>query len=186
MNLMEVVYFLQNKPYFKVYVVSKGRRIKKFIQLAASTKQGESFFIVCKSLKAAWFKPDGVIIDGLKFIVFVDINNAIPLKFDKEYRTTDNEYYIKEEKIITIKEDVEKQLVNKKKTGKTNDGKPIRLVEISYPPQLLHQQVEAHFIDKVLSIPPSKWEELKWVFIVAILGLIFIAWNIINSGGLKL
>ena len=183
MDIMELVYFIQNKPYFKVIVTSKGRRIKKFIQLAAGTKKGESFFLICKSLKAAWFKPEIVIIDGLKFLTFVDINNAIPLKFDSEYKNTDTEYYIKEQKIEIISEDLEKQNENIKKKGKPNSGKPIRLIEISYPPQILHQQVEAHFIDKVLSLPPSKWEELKWVFIVAILGLVFIGWNIINSGG---
>ena len=179
MQLIEMYYFITNKPYFMVYVLSNGRRIKKFVQLAAGTKKGEDSFLICKSLKASWFKPEAPIIDGLKFLTLVDIANAIPLRFERETIIETGEYINKE----TTKAKI---TVNKTKIKKENDGKPLRTVEIQFPPSLLYQKVEAHFVKEIQSVPPSKWDELKWVFIAGILVVGFIAWQIISSGGIGL
>jgi len=177
--ITEIYYYLTNKPYFMVYVISNSRRVKKFIQLASSKQKGEDFFLINQSLKCSWWKPETPILDGLKFVTFVDLNNAIPLRIEKEIVYTDNEWLIKEQKKITILEDIEKQKVNKK------SGKSLNLIEISFPPTLLFQKVEAHFVKETLSTPPSKWEELKWVFIVAFIVLGFLGWQFINSRGIS-
>ena len=170
------MYYVMNKPYFEVYVISNGRKVKRFVQLASSKVKGEDFFLISKELKCAWWKPDTPIIDGLKFKTFVDLNNAVPLKIEEEYSYTDSTFVIKEEKTIKVSEDMEKQKKNLK------SGKPVTFTEISFPPTLLFQKVEAHFVKQIMSTPPSKWEELKWVFIVGLLVLGFIIWNISVNG----
>lgn len=175
-KLNEMMYYILNKPYFEVYVISNGRKVKRFVQLASSKVKGEDFFLISKDLKCAWWKPDTPIIDGLKFKTFVDLNNAVPLRIDEEYNYIDSLFLIKEEKKVTISEDTEKQKKNPK------NGKPVKFVEISFPPTLLYQKMEAHFIKLIMSSPPSKWEELKWVFIVGFIVLGIIVWNLTSKG----
>ena len=177
--LLEFYYYLSDKPYFSVIVLSNGRKVKRFIQLAAGIEKGEDFFLISKSLKASWWKPETPIIDGKKFLTFVDLNNAIPLKIESKVVYTDSEYFIREKTILTISEDVEKQKKNKK------DGKPLNLTEITFPPSLLFQKVEAHFVKEIQAVPPSKWEELKWVFIAGFVVLGFLGWQVISSGALN-
>lgn len=178
MELNEIYYYLTSKPYFDVTVLSNNRKVKRFVMLASGQATGEDFFLICKSLKSAWFKPQTPIISGLKFITYVDLNNAIPLIIDNKITYDTNTFYVKETKKIVISEDKEKQKLNKK------DGKPLELAAITFPPSILFQKVEAHFVKQILSEPPSKWEELKWVFIAGIIAVAFIGWNIINSGGI--
>lgn len=179
MQFIEVYYYITNKPYFFVCVLSNGRVIKKFVQLAAGTGKGEDIALINKSLKAAWWKPDHVIIDKLKFLVYADINNAIPLLITKETIIETHEYLNKQ---ITVgKIQVDKLKLNKETTGET-----LKIAEISFPPTLLYQKIEAHFVKEIQAVPPSKWEELKWVFIAGFIVLGFIAWNVINSGGVSL
>ena len=176
MEFKEMLYYIMNKPYFVVMVISKGRKVKKFVQLASSKEKGEDFFLISKALKCAWFKPDTPIIDGLKFITYVDLNNAIPLKIETIYEYEDNNLVIKETKKSKIS-------VDEKKKSKENTGQPIKFVEISFPPTLLFQKVEAHFVKEILSVPPSKWEEIKWIFIALIVVAGIIIWNLINTTG---
>lgn len=179
MDVKELLYTIQNKPYFKVYIKSHGRVIKTFTQLAGSDKKdsAHSFFLICEPLKSAWWKPVNPIIDGLKFITYADLDNAIPLKFETEteYETTD--YIIKTVEKITIKEDVEKQ------KKRTKSGLPDKLVEIDFPPEVLYEKVSAHFITKILQPPPDKLDLLKnkWLIIGA---LAIIAFFWIQSRGL--
>lgn len=176
---MEIYYYLTGKPYFSVMVLSNNRKVKKFIQLASSKVKGEDFFLVSKNLKCAWWKPVTPIIDGLKFVTYVDLNNAIPLLISNEnIKYEDSEYYIKETKSITISEDLTKQ--NKE----MKNGVPIKFVKIEFPPTLLYEKVEAHFVKLIMGIPPNKWEEYKWIFIAGFIVLGFIAWQFMNSGGL--
>ena len=177
--LNELYYYVTGKPYFVVFVISNSRRVKKFIQLASGKLKGEDFFLINRSLKCAWWKPETPIIDGLKFITFVDLNNAIPLRIETETVYEDNEWIVKENKKVIVSEDIEKQKLNKK------SGKSLSLIEISFPPTLLFQKVEAHLVKEILSIPESQWEQLKWVFIAGIIVAGFIGWQLINSGGLK-
>jgi hypothetical protein len=176
MALIEVFYYLTNKPYFLVYVLSNGRKIKKFVQLASGNGKGETFFLVDKSLKAGWFKPEYPIIDGLKFLTFVDLKNAIPLIITDITVNDSGEFFNRE---------INKSVIEIDRTKPMKSGKPIKTVEICYPPTLLHQEVEAHFVNEIQKLPPNPWEEKKWIFIVAILALAFIAWQFMQSGALQ-
>lgn len=177
MMIIEILYYITNKPYFFVNVISNFRVVKKFVQLASSEKDGEDFFLINKSLKCAWSKPDNPVIDKLKFITYVNLNNAIPLIFESETKIeADSDYYSKEIKESIISEDIEKQK-KRKKTGKSEE-----LIEIPFPPTVLFQKNEGHFIRMIMSAPPDKWDNLKWVFIIGIIVLGVIVWNITTNG----
>ena len=176
MNFNELIWFVTNKPYFKVYVLNNGRRVKKFSQVASGNGKGQEFFLIDKSLKMAWFKPETPIIDGLQFITFVDINNAIPLKIEDTTEYETGEFFTKE---------IKTSIVTKDESKKSGNGKPKKIVEISLPTALLYQMIEAHFVKEIQSVPPSKWEEQKWIWIAAILVFGFIIWQFMSSGALQ-
>ena len=176
-KLLEILYYIQSKPYYVVYVTSHGRKVKRFIQLAASKEKGTDTFLISKELKSAWWKPEVPIIDGLKFLTFVDLNNAIPLKYKHETEIETGEFLVTEKSKLVISEDVDKQ-----KSEGVKDGKPLQLAEISFPPTLLFQKVEAEFIKQILSIPPNKNEWMTYVFIVGIIVLGFLAFVFMNRG----
>ena len=182
MDFNEIIYVIQNKPYFMVYVLSHGRIVKKFVQMAGGNNTAEAFFLICRELKCAWWKPFTPIIDGLKFITYVDLANAIPLKFEKETKYVSTDFITKEIEVITIKEDIEEQEKNQKHKGKENDGLSDKLVEIHHPPDLLFETVEAHFVTKILTPPLDKLDFLnkKWLIIIVI-GLILF-WYVSHGG----
>ena len=174
-DIGEYLNIVQGKPYFKVYVISHGRIVKQFTQIAGGNDTAEAFFLICRDLKCAWWKPFTPIIDGLKFITYVDLSNAIPLKFSKETKYEDTDFLTKEIEIITIEEDTEKQKRIRK------DGLPEKLVEIHHPPDLLFETVEAHFVTKILTPPPDKFDFLKskWILV----GVLCVgAWFLLNGG----
>lgn len=177
-DINEMIYLITNKPYFVVTVLSSNnRRIKKFTQPAASTEKGEEFFLINKSLKAAWWKPDSPVIDGLKFVTFVKISNAIPLKIEKETKYISTEYLVKEVLVETISEDIEKQKED------TKDGLPERFVNIEYPPTVLYQIIDAYQIELINSRPQTMFDRLgKW-YIYIIIGAIILFWWMSNNGG---
>jgi hypothetical protein len=178
MNLNEILYTIQNKPYFKIHVLSHGRIVRNFTQVAGGNDSAEAFFLICKPIKCAWWKPFTPVIDGLKFITYVDLTNAIPLKFEKEtiYESTD--FVTRTIEVTTIKEDIEKQ----KERG-IKDGLPNKLVEIPHPPDLLYEIVDAHFVTKILTPPPDKFDILNWKWIL-IIGAGLVLWYWLNGGKL--
>lgn len=179
MDINEIIFTLRNIPYFKVYVKSHGRVVKQFTQRAgANDDSAQAFFLVCESIKCAWWKPYTPVIDGLKFITYVDLENAIPLKFETETVYLSTDYTTKTIERITIKEDEIKQ------KKKVKSGMPDKLVEIDFPPEVLYEKVQAHFIKKILTPPPDKLDLLKnkWLILGA-LGLIAFFW--IQNGGLS-
>lgn len=178
-KVMEVYYYITSKPYFVVYVTSHMRKVKRFIQLAASKEKGANEFLISKSLKSAWSKPDSdsVVIDGLKFICFVDLNNAIPLKITSEKSIRTGEFFNKEIIKTTIIEDEEKQIKNYK------DGEPLTLAEIRFPPTIMFQKIEATFVKLILSQPTDKNEWMTYVLIAGLLVLGFIAFMWFQSRG---
>lgn len=179
MQLMEAYYYITNKPYFVVTVLHHARRVKRFIQLASSEKAGTDFFLIDKGLKAAWEKPKKPVIDGLKFIVFADLNNAIPLVITKEINYDTNGIFIKETESEYIYEDEEKQKIE------TKSGKANGIIEIRYPPTVLFHEIDAVFLKQIMASPPDKWEQLKWVFIAGIIVAGLIIWQLTSSGGLQ-
>jgi len=177
MNFNEIQYVIQGKPYFYVNVISHGRIVKKFMQVAGGNDTAEAFFLICRELKCAWWKPFTPLIDGLKFITYVDLSNAIPLKFVKETKYLNTNFVTTEIEVITITEDEEKQ------KREFKDGMPDKLAEISYPPDMLFEVVEAHFVTKILTPPPDKFDFLnkKWIIII-IAGIAI--WYFLNGGKL--
>lgn len=183
MDITELIYTIMNKPYFKVYVKSHGRIVKTFTQVAGESTDGRAFFLVCDSLKCTWWKPFNPVVDGLKFITYVDLANAIPLKFEKETKYVSTDYVTREIQTIVISEDLEKQKKHKKESGKEHDGLPDKLVEIHHPPDMLYEVVEAHFVKKILTPPENKMDlfKSKWILILVLAAIAF--WWISNNGG---
>jgi hypothetical protein len=177
--LSEIQYWLLSKPYFFVNVISNGRIIKKFIQPATSDEQGFESFLINKSLKAAWFKPEKPFIDKLKFVTFVKIDNAIPLIIKKEVVYNEKNKFVNREIVLDIiKEDEDKA---KRKKVLKDMGLEIEFVEISFPPTLLLQKIEAHFVKETLSQPTTNLEALKWVFIVGLIVAGFLIWTYVSK-----
>lgn len=177
-KIKELYYYITGKPYFVIFVISHGRKVKRFIQLAASKEKGANEFLINKSLKCAWSKPesDSVIIDGLKFMCFVDLNNAIPLKITKKTDIKTGEIFNKITTIETIESDVE-ELEKKYKSGE-----PLALAEIRFPPTIMFQKIEATFVKLILSVTTDKNEWLMYVIIAALVVFGFVAYMYLNGG----
>jgi len=166
-------------PYFRVYETKGNKVVKIFNQKVVNDDKGSSIALIDAGNKICWWISPDYIINKAQMIFIVDINNAVPLKVETTKETTGN---------IIIKEKTSKKLsVDKKKVTKDTTGKPKETVEIQFPPDLFYQLIQAHFVEDVLSEPPSKWSELKWVIIAGIIVGGFLLYNLMSSGigGLK-
>lgn len=174
--ITEAYYWIFNIPYYKVLVVKDMEKVKYIIQKVATTEKGKDIAIIDRPLKMAWWTlPELCFRDGKKFLMTVDIDNAIPLVEDIKVITQGN-LFIKEISISRLT----------KAPVRAGDpepsGKPKRFVEIYFPPTMLFQKIEAHFIKETLKNAPSKWEELKWVFIAMIAGAVVVFYMLLSSG----
>lgn len=177
--LKELYYWIFNIPYYKVMVVKDMEKIKEIVQKVATTEKGLDIAIIDRPLKMAWWTlPELCFRDGKKFLMTVDIDNAIPLVEDIKV-ITEGELFIKEISISRLTKapirvgDIEKS------------GKAKRFVEIYFPPTLLFQKINAHFVKETLSNPPSKWEELKVAIIAGVIGVVIIFYMLFQSGTLS-
>jgi hypothetical protein len=177
--LHELYYWIFNIPYYKVMVVKDMEKIKEITQKVSSNQKGMDIAIIDKSSKMSWWiLPELCFRDGKKFLMTVDIDNAIPLVEDIKVITEGN-LFIKEISITRLTKapirvgDVEKS------------GKAKRFVEIYFPPTLLFQKINAHFVKETLSNPPSKWEELKVAIIAGVIGVVIIFYMLFQSGTLN-
>jgi hypothetical protein len=171
-GITKIWYWVFNTPYYQVTVVKDMEKIKTIIQKVATTEKGKDIAIIDKSLKAAWWvMPEVCFRDGKKFIMFVDIENAIPLVEDIKV-VTQGEIFIKEISISRLTKAALK-LGDIEKSGKAK-----RFVEIYFPPTLLFEKLDAHFVKETLKNPPSAWEEKKWaiigVAVVCLIGLFLV------------
>jgi hypothetical protein len=176
---IELYYWVFNIPYYKVMVVKDMEKIKEIVQKVTSTEKGLDIAIIDRPLKMAWWTmPEVCFRDGKKFLMTVDIENAIPLVEDIKV-ITEGEMFIKEISISRLTKapikvgDIEKS------------GKAKRFIEIYFPPTLLFQKVNAHFVKETLSNPPSKWEEMKWAIIAGVVGMVAIVYLFLQSGALN-
>lgn len=174
--ITELYYWIFNIPYYKVLVVKDMEKIKEIVQRVTTSEKGKDIAIIDTSLKMAWWiVPELCFRDGKKFLMTVDLENAIPLIEDIKV-ITEGDLFIKEINISRLTKspvkvgDIEKS------------GKAKRFVEIYFPPTMLFQKINAHFVTKVMSNPPSKWEELKMPLIALVIGIVVIFWMILNSG----
>lgn len=178
-SLNELYYWILNIPYYKVMVVKDMEKVKWIVQKVATTEKGMDIAIIDRSLKMAWWTlPELCFRDGKKFLMTVDIDNAIPLVEDIKV-ITEGDMFIKEISITRLTKapikvgDIEKS------------GKAKRFVEIYFPPTLLFQKINAHFVKETMSNPPSKWEELKYAIIACVIGVVIIFYMLFSSGTLN-
>jgi len=166
MNIKEMWFYIWNKPYYKVSVLEDMEVIKTIIQPVVSKEKGYDIAIIDKKLKMAWYKIPAICFrDGKKFLMTVDINNAIPLIEERKI-TTSGEVIIKEVTLSVLKEQIDSRL--------SHTGKGKTFVKIQYPPTIFFQEIEAHFVKEALKNPPSKWEEQKWIWITLIIGIVVV------------
>lgn len=178
-TLTEAYYWIFNIPYYKVLVVKDMEKIKYIIQKVSTTEKGKDIAIIDRPLKMAWWTlPELCFRDGKKFLMTVDIDNAIPLVEDIKVITEGN-LFIKEISISRLTR------APVRPGEQPTSGKPKRFVEIYFPPTLLFQKIEAHFVKETLKNQPSKWEELKWAIIAGFAALVIIAYLFLQSGALN-
>ena len=178
MPLNEIYYWIFNIPYYKVMVVRDMEKIKYIVQKVATSEKGMDIAIIDRQLKMAWWIMEELAFrDGKKFILTVDIENAIPLIEDIKVITSGNTF-VKEVSITRLSKAPIKIGEYEK------SGKPKRFTELYFPPAVLFEKINAHFVKEVIKMQPSKWEELKTAIIAGVIGLIIIVYMVLQSGAL--
>jgi hypothetical protein len=178
-QLIEWYYWIFNTPYYRVTVVKDMEVIKTLIQRVTDVKKGKDVAIIDPKLKMAWWiMPEVCFRSGKKFIMYVDIENAVPLVEDIKVITTGD---------IFIKEISIKRLTNAPITlgDVEKSGKAKRFVEIYFPPALLFVKLRGHFITETMSDPPSLWDDKKEAIIAICIAMVIIAYMVLNSGVLN-
>lgn len=162
-------------PYYKVNVIKGNKIVKVFNQKIVNSVKGSNIALIDKSSKLCWWITEDYIVHKARFIFNVDISNAVPLKLETNTKTTGD--------IIQKTTTIKKLTIDKVKAKLENKtGIPKAIVEIHFPSTLLYELIEAHFVVNTMAEPPSKWDELKWVFIVAIIAGAFLLWQLMASG----
>jgi hypothetical protein len=166
-------WWIFNIPYYSVVIVQDMEKIKTIIQKVTDGKQGKDIAIVDRKLKRAWWKiPELCFRDGKKFIMYCDLDNAIPLVEDIKVETSGG-IIIKRVTITRLKNtpifDIKK-------------GKPKEFSEITFPPTSLFMLIDGHFVKQIGSKPPSVWEEKKWTIIGVALVIALIVYMLLASG----
>jgi hypothetical protein len=167
--IYELYYYFFNTAYYKIMVLKDGEKIKNVIQKVNETEEGRDNFIIIPSMKAAWFKlKDRCFRDGKKFLMFVDLNNALPLVIDSSELIVKENIFIKTVKVTKFKIDETIQLDK-------NTGLPIKFVELTLPSTLLYQALEANFVKKINSEEKGKWD---WLMVPLI--ILFVVFGVIG------
>jgi hypothetical protein len=178
-QVLEWYYWVFNTPYYRVTVVKDMEVIKSIIQKVTTMQKGKDIAIIDTKLKCAWWTmPEVCFRSGKKFIMYVDIENAVPLVEDIKVITTGD---------IFIKEISIRRLTNASlKLGDIEkSGKAKRFVEIYFPPTLLFEKIHSHFVKETIADPPSIWEEKKEAIIAVCIAAVVIVYLILNSGVLN-
>jgi len=171
MKLQEMWYYIWNTPYLETHILKDNRIITTLVQpIISNTKTGH-IAVVWKKKYAWLILSTSAFVKKNKFIVFVDIENCIPLIDSERIETTTSELYITEKTIVSLKKSGVKIVdYNTDASGRQKIFKGAII-----PPVVFHQIVSAHFIHETLKNPPSKWEEMKMAVIAAVVGLVIIA-----------
>lgn len=174
MKLIEMWYYIFNTPYYKVSVLNDMEVVKTIIQPLVSNKKGYDIAIIDKKLKAAWWKIPAICFrDNKKFLMNVDLKNAIPLIEEKRVTST-GEFIVKE---VTLSVLTQAQIDNSTKLGTG-----IKFVKAQYPPTMFFQEIESHYVKEATANPPSKWEEQKWIWITLIIAVAGVAIMYLTTG----
>jgi len=178
-QILEWYYWIWNTPYYKVTVVKDMEVIKSIIQKVASTQKGKDIAIIDTKLRCAWWTmPEVCFRSGKKFLMYVDLENAVPLVEDIKIVTT-GDVFIKEISIRRLT-NAPLKLGDVEKSGKAK-----RFVEIYFPPTLLFEKIRGHFVKETIADPPSVWEEKKEAIIACAIAAVIIVYLILNSGVLN-
>lgn len=189
-------YWIFNKSYYEVVLRENGNKIGILVQQEPNKIKGGDYFLVSKSLKRAWLKPisnkkeTGEILytDGKKFVCIADMENSIICSEEKRSIIKAEKLTIKNEEFIKFTEIIEPVIDDNKKEIKITNYSTGRTITLSQDmpvaPALLFELLEGVFVTQTAAVPKSKWEELKWVFIVLILVSGFVIWQLITSGAL--
>jgi len=166
MKIIELWYYIWNTPYIEAHILKDQRIIGTVIQKIIGGKN-EEIQIVYKK-KYGWIiLPNIAFVKKSKFIMFLDLENCIPLMEEKRI-ISDGNLFITEKTFTTLKEsNIKFTDFNTDKSGK---GKIFKSAII--PPTLFHQIVSAHFIHETLKNPSDDWENKKWIVIIIVLGLV--------------
>lgn len=170
MKIIEIWFYIWNTPYLEVHVMKDNRIIVTLIQAIINNTNGGHIAVSWKNKYAWLILPTSSFAKKNKFIAFVDIDNCIPLIDSERIETTASDLLITEKTIVTLKKAGVK-IIDYNTDG---SGKQKIFKGAIIPPTVFHQIVSAHFIREVLKNPPSKWEELKWAIIAAVIGLVII------------
>jgi len=173
-RLMALYWDFWQTPYFKVFETKGDKVVKIFYQKVVNSTKGSNVALIDKGNKLCWWITDNYFIHKSQIMFYCPINNAIPLLIEESKEISGN-LILKEKSKKVIKIDEKKQKEDKK------NGLPLKKVDINFPPIYLYQLIEAHFVSEVLAQPKSKWEELKWVFIAAIIAGAFLLWQLMIS-----
>ena len=154
MQLIELWYYIWSTPYYDVTVINDMEVIKHIIQPVVSKENGFDIAIIDKKLKMAWWKIDGICFrHGKKFLMTVDINNAIPL-IEKKKVEESGDLVIKQMNMVQLIENVAFKTKN-------NTGQAKEFVKIEYPPTVLFQELEGHYVKKVIEPSPDSHSGLR-------------------------
>lgn len=178
--IYEIYYWIFNKAYYKAMIVKDMEKIKTVVQRVEDKEKGKDIALIDTKLKKAWFlMPEVCFRDTKKFLMTCDIDNAIPLVEDVKIVTDAvmKNTFVRE---ISITRLTSSQFtLEELQRGK---GNPKKFTAVYFPPQVLFEMLDGHFVKETLANPPSLWAEKKWVFIALIFGIVVIVYLLLNSG----
>lgn len=166
-------FWIFNIPYYNVIVINDGEKVKTIIQKVTDAEKGKDIAIIDRKAKKAWWKISDICFrDGKKFIMYVKLNNAIPLIADTETITT-GKWLTKKVTISRLKNE---PIFN------VSQGKPVEFTEIPMPPSDLFEIIDGFFVKQITAKPPSKWEEIRGMVLIIAIAVIIVAYFILSSG----
>jgi hypothetical protein len=175
---IELYYWIFNIPYYKCYVVKDQEIVKTHIQKLTASKDGENIAIISSEMKKAWWKiPEICFRRGKTFIMYLPLDNAIPLVENIKVESTGG---------VFIKEITSAQLIKETLSGKKEpSGTAIKFNEIVFPPDLLHESLRGHFVQETIANAPTMIDEYWKIAVVIGVTIVLIFWFVTNSGALS-
>lgn len=176
MDLKEIWFYIWNTPYINAHIL-KDMRVIKVINQPIMGNNDEEIQITYKKLYGWSILPNIAFVQKNKFIMFLDLENCIPLMEEKRVISA-GELIITEKTITTLKESgIEFTDFTTDKSGKAKMFKGAIM-----PPTLFYQIMSAHFLKEALKNPSDGWEAKKWIVVVIVLGLVVIGVTYLLTG----
>lgn len=187
-------YWIFNKSYYEAILRENGNKIGILVQAEPNKIKGGEYFLISRSLKKAWLKPlpnhkeTGEILytDGKRFVCIADIETAILCSEEKSNSINAEKIIIENKEVIKVSEIIEPTIKDKNKGITIKNYKTGKTIVLSQDapvnPSMLFELLEGAFVTQTASVPKSKWEELKWVFITLIIVAGVVLWQLISSG----